>query len=478
MPFSKKSRCLWINYMKLNHLIARIPALSRVRSTGFGTKFFMAAAIVLFASCKKEGDIGVDVLPESDIIGLESSDTTFMLTYSVPEDSVRTDDYPIVQIGSCNDALFGTTTSGLFTQLSIPGGKEHINFGSTAVLDSSTLWLEYEVDFYGDTSTPQSFDVYQMTEDIYKDSTYYSNHTKQFAPGPITSITFGDGFHPRTKSKYVNGTDTLTVPAMLRIPIPTSWSQLIFAQSGGTNLDNTANFTSWMKGLYITPSDSNTHSPGQGALIRFVPRDSLTRFRLYYHDNTGMKTFDFNIGTSSTFFSHFDHNYNSASTDLTSQLTNPGVNTGGNVYIQGASGVKTRIEFPYIDSWKNLGYPIIVNKAELVIKADPSQASGNFPLNKQLYLVAPDSAGTLYLLPDWLEGSAYFGGSLLSSGSEYRLNIARYFQRLVDGTEGNYGLYLKEIYPWYEGRRCVLGSGNTAAGNYRMYLHLVYTRVN
>lgn len=460
--------------MKVNSFLTKIQALSRSRSiSGFGTKFFIALTILLAASCKKEGDIGVDVLPDSDIIGLETTDTTFLVTYAVAEDSIRSDEYPVVQIGSYTDPEFGAVTAGLFTQLSIPGSLHDIDFGTTAVFDSSYLWLEYEYDYYGDTlNSQQTFNVYPMTEDIYKDSVYYSNHTKQFTPTSIGSTTFTP--HPRQELVFAGD----TTPAALLIKMDQAWAQNIFDQSGGANLVDNDAFTSWMKGIYIAPDSG--YAPGMGAMLRFVPRDSLTRLRLYYHDSSGPKTFDFTIGTATAFYNYFDHNYSGANSELVSQLMNGYNAANDNVFVQGASGVKTKIEFPYLDSWKNLGYPIAINKAELVIKAsDASSVTDNYPLNKELYLVSLDSAGTQYLLSDWFEGSTYFGGTLLTTSNEYRINMARHFQRLVDGDDDNYGLYLKEIYPFYESRRGILGSGNPNSTNqYKMYLHLVYTRIN
>jgi len=47
----------------------------------------------------------------------------------------------------------------------------------------------------------------------------------------------------------------------------------------------------------------------------------------------------------------------------------------------------------------------------------------------------------------------------------------------LNGTEENNGLYLKEIFGAENGRRSVIGSGAPTSGN-RMYLRLVYTRIN
>ena len=162
---------------------------------------------------------------------------------------------------------------------------------------------------------------------------------------------------------------------------------------------------------------------------------------------------------------------------MTTQLANQGVNTSNEVYVSACAGVKTKIEFPYLNDLINLPYSIAINKAELIIKADPSTASDNFPINKQLYVVSIDSLGQQTLLLDMFENNIYYGGAVNTNTSEYKINIARYFQELMAGEKPNNGLFLKELDPNSQGRRAVLGSANQNS-TYKMYLHLVYTRIN
>ena len=427
------------------------------------------AVIASISSCRKESEIGVDILPQDDLIDLNSSDAFPILAYTVAEDSLRSDESPIVQIGTVYDEIFGITTAGLYTQLSIPNSQQNITFGTNPVLDSAELWLKYDFDFYGDTLIPQTFNVYQMTQTIVRDSAYYSNQTKSYYPQAIGSATFDP--HPRTET--VSNTDTL--PSFLKIKIDNSFAQLIMNESNGANLANNAAFQAFMNGFYIEPSNPSL-SLGQGALLRFNLLDSLTRFTMFYHNSTDTTKFSFVINSSTAYFSHFTHNYSLANRDIQNQLSNPGTAAATEVYVQSCGGLKTRIEFPALDSLRNLGYPIAINKAELVFKCDPALASDNFPLNKQLYVVSVDSTGAQHLITDMLENSVYFGGSLNTTTSEYRLNIARYLQAVISGEETDEALFLKEIYGVEQGRRAVIGSPGSA--QYKMYLHLIYTRIN
>ncbi|HEU4716412.1 MAG TPA: DUF4270 family protein [Bacteroidia bacterium] len=421
------------------------------------------------ASCKKDTDIGANLQPQNELINLLTTDTTSLLTYTVPEDSVRSDKSPTVQLGCLNDGNFGKTTASLFSQFVIPNNLTDINFGTGAAVDSLVLYMRYDFDYYGDTMTTQTFNVYQMQDSISWDSAYYSNQRKSCFPGSIGSASF----LPTPRSKSVVEGDT--VSGVLRIPISNAWAQNFINWAAGGNMHSNSTLLQVFYGLWIVP-DSNLASGG--ALLRFTPQDTLTGLKMYYHNSTDTASFTFAINAGTAYYSYFQHNFNgiSSSSPLYNQLHNPGANSDPEVYIQSAAGLKTKIEFPFLSDWMSSTAPIAVNKAELIIKADPTQASNDLPINKQLYLVYLDSAGNSYVLPDMFENSTYYGGSVITTTSEYHINLARYFQEIVTGRTGNYGMYLKEISPVIEGRRAVLGSPNSTG--YKMYLHLVYTRVN
>jgi len=449
---------------------------SKTLSRQHGTKFFIALCVLLFSSCKKESELGIDIQPEEDLIGCYTTDTTTLNTWTVIEDSLRTDETPTIVLGTCVDADFGTTTAGVYSQFSIPNNLNDINFGAVCpfgqtILDSAVLMISYKYDFYGDTLFPQTLSVYQMTDMIYKDSVYYSNQTKNFNPAAIGSLSF----YPTPRKSKIVGTDTL--PAHLRIPIDLNWANLVFAQSGGTNLASNSNWLEFMNGLYI----ASTGTAGK-SLLYFNLLDSLTGLRFYYHNTCGDTTdFTFVVNSSAAYFSHYDHDYSGANVnfELGDQLSTPG---GQNAitFVQSNAGLKTKIEFPFLKNWyDNLGYPVAINKAELVIFGDETFASDNFPLNTRLFLTSIDSFNKEHLLIDMFESSSYYGGPLNTTTNCYKINIARYIQGVLSGEEENNGIYLKEIFGTENGRRSVLG-GTSSTGDpaKKMYLRLVYTRIN
>lgn len=437
------------------------------------TRFFVPLLItvaigMLFASCKKDNQVGIDVQPEEDIIGLYTTDTLTLLTTTVREDSMRTDETPTVVVGTCQDAIFGKSTCGLFSQFSIPNNLGNINFQNDgpAILDSAVLMLAYDFDFYGDTLQQQTFSVFQMTDMLHKDSVYYSNRPKNYYPQPIGSLTF----EPRPRTSVEVGTDS-TAPH-IRIAIDMTWAQQIFDEGigSGGELESNASWLEFMNGLYIQPGTTG------GSLLYFNMLDSLTGLRLYYHNASDTTSFTFVVNSSTAYYSYYQHDYTSSTVGSAIGVADLSYN-----YIQSNAGVKTKIEFPSLNGWYNsLGFEAAINKAELVIFGDASQASDNFPLNIRLFATSIDSVGKEHLLIDMFESQTYYGGSLNTTTNVYKINIARYLQSIVTGTQQNNGIYLKEIFGTENGRRSVIGSGSSqfAPPGLKMYLRLVYTRIN
>lgn len=420
--------------------------------------------IVLFASCKKESDVGIDIQPEEDIIGLYTTDTLTLWTTTVREDSLRTDETPTAVIGTISsyDPIFGSARHGVFSQFSIPNNQSDINFGSGAVLDSAVLMIAYEYDFYGDTLQQQTWSVYQMTEKIYKDSVYYSNQTKDYYPQAVGSLTFLP--HPRTSTEV----DSVYMAAHVRIPINMNFAQMIFAEGDGNGaLSDDGTWVNFMNGLYIEPATTG------GALLYMNMVDTLTGLRLYYHTTSDTSSFTFTVGSSTPYYSYYRHDYTGSQAG--NAIGVQGLNLN---YIQSNAGLKTKIEFPYLNDWYNsLGYEAAINKAELVIFAETPADPDHLPLNTRYFVTSIDSVGKEHLIVDMFESADYFGGSLNTTTNVYKINMARYFQSICTGGQENNGIYLKEIFGAENGRRSVIGSSTNPNG-LRMYVRLTYTRIN
>src|ERR1035437_4010104 len=87
-----------------------------------GAKFFLilfSGISILQTSCNKSSEVGLNVQPSTDLLYVNYIDTTALVTRTVREDSLRTDQYQILAgyglLGKYVDPVFGTTTSSLYT---------------------------------------------------------------------------------------------------------------------------------------------------------------------------------------------------------------------------------------------------------------------------------------------------------------------------------------------------------------------------
>ena len=130
------------------------------------------------------------------------------------------------------------------------------------------------------------------------------------------------------------------------------------------------------------------------------------------------------------------------------------------------------------DLFKN--QKVAINKAELILPVDPSSISGNdsvYSPSAKLVATLADSAKGPLVMPDYFEGSTYFGGDYDATNKVYKFNIARYVQQVLNGTRVNQGLYIiTNARPTTANRVQLLG-GNKALTS-RMRLKITYTPLN
>jgi hypothetical protein len=141
------------------------------------------------------------------------------------------------------------------------------------------------------------------------------------------------------------------------------------------------------------------------------------------------------------------------------------------------AGLKIRIQYPYLKDLVKNGR-IAINKADLIVAVDNNYSSSlsMYTSPPQLVLIE-EQDGKMRFLLDQYEGIPYYGGTYSSSKKEYKFNIARHIQQVIDGIKDNIGLYLVV---WTSDRpntanRVVLNGTQRQSGNLR--LNLTYTKL-
>lgn len=429
-------------------------------------KIFLSGLLLCLTgmlACNEPDTIGLDVLPGSDSLNVEYLDTVSVQTSYEIDDSLRTDAYYAdvflgishFLVGQYTDPIFGTSSASFYAQFKPKNG---IDFSGKS-FDSLVLNLAYLSSYGGDTSLMQTFEVYEITEDMVDTAACYSDKTFATSSALLGQRTFS--INDIKDSITVIGTDTTKIAPRLRITLDPAFGQHIFAGSP-ISVDN---FKTQVKGLYVKAVGASS-----GNIITFNAASSQSSMVLYYKDDSTSAVLD-----SLPFFmyesdgkiprvNHFDHNYSGFDFNKTDKA-----------YVQSMCGIKTKINFPYLNTLKSLG-AIAINKAELVINIEPGS---NDPLGSHasLSLRAIDSAGNLAVVPDQIRSSSLYGGSF--TNGQYRFNIAQFVQQILYGKRTDYGLFLKALgdnatqTPF----RTVVEGGN-ANSSLKMKLQITYTKLN
>ena len=433
----------------------------------------IGSLILAFSSCKKSPEtIGNDLISDSDYIGVYHTDTVEILCHSY-FDSVSTKNTSYALLGSMKDPVFGSSEAGFYSQfrLSLAGQS----FGDNPVLDSLVLQLSVG-NYYGDTTVFQTAHVYELTDSLSRDASYYNHSSVEYNP-----IDHANGyqFRPRPRtSMNVVGTDTVR-HAIIRIPLSAALGEYLM------NLDSVDYiqpdyFKNSFKGLFVTCEPVS--QPGAITSIS-ITDNTNTLLQLYYHSAATPEKhmrYDYYVTSSEVYFNHIDHDYTQGSAEFVDQLINDNADAGQQtVYLQTMGGVRTRIYMPNLEHWADSldGSYIVVNEAKLVLPVAESSADSVFRLPSNFMLLGFNADSTTYLLPDYYEGDNYFGGSYISSEQAVVFRISEYLQSMISKKKENYGISFGINGAGYNAYRMIVNGPESLQAN-KMRLEVTYSVVN
>lgn len=428
------------------------------------TLFLFVLSLGLFG-CKKadEAVLGADILPGSDNLQFTAVDTFSLLTYSVEDDSVRTDERSVNPLGFMNDPYFGRTGTAIYTQIRLP--ENNLNF-ATVKLDSIVLTLKYQnkTAFYGNINSTQRIHVYELSESLYLDSVYHSHKRPSFYPELVGSWV--GKFNLNDSITVVQGSKTRKFAPHLRIRL-TGQRFIDKIKNGGVNFATNEAFINYMRGLAVIPQD-NALAPGEGAMVNVDLLSSISNLTIYYNDSLSK---DLLINENSPRFNAHEHNY--MGTALGWQL---GLKQHRDTcYAQSMGGVKTLFKVPHIlNVAKNAnGKPIAVSGAELTIPVLPGAATAQYGLPLEVFFVTIDSTGKNFTLPGGI--LVGYAGKYNSTKTAITVNLSAYYQGLFNayhrtGLERDYGLYIVPSYNYAGMERIVLNTSKFAAAPAKLKL--------
>ncbi len=448
--------------------------------------------VLALAACNDSSDIGSELI-QGNLSDIVYTDTVTIEATTITQESeiVYTDvvaNQPSNYLfGKLDSPIFGTAESSIYTEIRMISGfnssSQEVIFDSLAfaTFDSLVLSLEYD-DFriYGDTLLPQSLEVFRLSEGMDNDATYYSDQDFATFTTPIGSIS---GFLPTPTQQYelveprgISDFDT-TLVRTLRVPLDPSLAMELMNYDS-TTFANSENFLTAFQGIKIVPGVGNQ------AMLGFALNSTQTYIKLYYQLNGVPRSLRFVVDAFSTKFNHFNHDY-------TGSFVEPYIDDASQgedlIFTQGMSGVRTKVEFPYI---QDLG-DVSVNNAELELTfaSDvPMNDTSLYDLPSRLVLSYIDENGDTKYITD--ANAALSTGDLSSFGGsqseeddngtyiiKYRMNLSAYIQDIIDNSDGdltNDAMYI-DVYLKNQYANWVVLYG-TQHPQYRAKLNLAYTR--
>jgi hypothetical protein len=424
------------------------------KTISFSASFFKLIVVlfsigICFYSCKESDSLGGNLLPAGDQSQFKVSSKFNLTTFTLKEDSIKSDDLSLSLLGSYVDPIFGKSTASLITQF--VSSTNQLDFGANPVADSVVLSLTYN-GYYGRINKLdglQKIRIYRVTSGVVKDSGYYS------AENPYKYTSESDfisehTFLPDPTGKYQTGAP------VQKFRLPQSFGQNFL---NNQNIINSGGFLNFFKGLFFKPSN-DFQTSGNGAILTFnlVNTEVPSKITLYFHNDTSTvsQKFEMLINSDCSRINFFKHDRNGIPS-INNQFTDT---TQGKtqLFIQNMAGLSSKIWITNLESWKD-SMPMAITKAELIIPVESSLID-IYGLQSRLILVEKGDDGQYIAIPDFDLGDNYFNGNYNPSNSSYRFNLALYLQEIIAGKRIQKGLYLVPTASAIGANRVVLKGSN------------------
>lgn len=391
----------------------------------------VAFLIGIITSCKDDANqIGLNLQPDKDKLGVYFNDTTSIISYSEIIDSVRSAKTATSPLGSLYDPVFGITSTAFSTQFRL--SKSAFSFGENPQVDSLVLSLK-PVSTYGDSNAPFTIRVYELSERIYLDSTYYSNTVIEHSSVLLAEYTMIPNFN----DSVVVGGDTLIPHNRISLSNITTEFGIKLLSATDEQMSSADAFQSFFYGIRVETLP--VASGGQLASIDLL--DDYSKMTLYYkNDEEDSLEYEYLINTNAARFNNFYHDYNAGYYYFKQQVVEGDTTLGRIIsYVQPLSGIKTKIFFPYIRDWYKDG-SIVINEAKLIIEG--VEEDYEFAPPSSLIVAKVTEDGSIVAIEDQLEGTEYYGGYYQKSTNGYFFRVTNYLQNYLNGEDPDYGLEL------------------------------------
>jgi Domain of unknown function (DUF4270) len=437
---------------------------------------FILFSVLILNSCTKldSTTLGSDLIPGSDRLATDTLNISVTTTSFANNDTSVVDKEALHAIGYINDPLFGTTTAQTYLQFLPEGYPLYPKPKDSLELDSVVLSLSYNLT-YGDTLASSKFDVYEVKD------TSFSRYKRY----PVTAgFKINNGQLLGTKTfkatdmnkpyQIVRKKDTFSVTNQVRIRLNQTWGRLLLDQNIGQVFGQLpdSTFRAFLNGLVIVPDSSFSGS----AIHYFGIQDTATKVNIYYrvrrttpaspadYDTVTTVLRIYNLPNSDIKIEHLSASANKIFRNFSGSTAQPFLNSASPAslaFIQANPGTSVRIKIPNLNTL--IGQRYIVHRAELVVRQifQGPVSLENQLLQPAVHLFTLDNAGNNQPIPydstryffqsntpfsftrlvypfnidETYTGGLpnYFNDVNSNRVAEYRMNITRYVQNIING---------------------------------------------
>lgn len=413
---------------------------------------FFSVFLLVLAACRKDDKlIGLEVQPDGELLPLETVDSFSARAFTIPAIGLRSDETYTI-LGQTRSDAMGISRSAINVNFQIPGTGE-VNFPGALDYQVDSIVLHLQPFEVLTERQPISLpvNIYRLNRRLEVDDDYFSDDKVQLGPTPIghSTVTFDTANIPDSVKVEVEIDSIAGVPYRHRIYLdPIVGEQLLFGL--GTEYNNAEEFKDYFPGIQIA-IDSSMSSEDLG-MLRYNLTNGESGIYLYISSGTTRLIQFYPITGSSARYNSFNHNLEGSAVQ---QALNDPTNDDDEIYVQGLAGVRSQIEFPYLNAYARK-VDAAVSKATVILTVSDNQPSGRDPA-PQLFLLGTviddetgDTVQTVFT-PDFNFSTARYGGSYDEESGTYEFDVTRQIQAIIEAAQDdrdvNLGFHLvREVF--------------------------------
>jgi len=294
---------------------------------------------------------------------------TFSVSISTFQlDTITTSNQGVALVGSIEDNIFGKISSRSYVMFGLASVSQ---VSEDAEIDSLVLSIGMSGYYYGDTLQELEFGVHRITERVeypYSKYSLYQNSSFAFDSKPIGEFSR----IPRPKSKDVISTH-------LSLDLGDELLEILKSDQSSSTAEE--DFVESFKGIVFEPYMGKS-------IVGFGVNDTSMILKLYYHIPTEVENesqqVNFYPYETDRRFTQIVSIWEGTLTEHVGLSPISSEETGGNSFIQGGTGIVTRLDFPSLNELMKLRKNVQVVKAELIVTPEYSDAS-TLPASLNLY---------------------------------------------------------------------------------------------